>query len=273
MASTPPGCAQSPPTTLLSLPDELLGEIFLLLPAAADLARASMARVSFRRIITHHRFLRRFRPGHPPPLLGVIPPHHQPDRPPRLAQPPHPSASAASTFAGFHAADFSCSFLPSPKRWRRRDLRAGRVLLSGVPDGSRFDCRALVRELAVCDPLHRRYVLLPAIPDDLAASAQPPDLAHFEPFLDHGRRLSEATIISLPLGKRSVLMGVAGGYLLIEGMPESTFSFPLDAKEDSDFYSLNLKTLQLEWFFASEYGGLNAHLFAGFPPTLSPPTI
>ncbi|CAM0951438.1 unnamed protein product [Alopecurus aequalis] len=366
MASTPPGCAQSPPTTLLTLADELLEEIFLRLPEAADLARATMARVSFRRLITDHRFLRRFRAGHPPPLLGVIPPHHQPDRPLRLAQPPHPSA----------AADFSCSFLPSPKRWHRRDLRDGRVLLSGVPDGSRFDCRALVREFAVCDPLHRRYVLLPAVPDDLAASAQQPDLARFEPFLappaaedrpndvssrviclaqcatklvlfifssttgqwrtvtfhdwatllegsenpapgqpyrwprmrhyahgcfcwafypqgklimldtrtmdfsaanlppgtnnmqavvleaakgrlgmfmneyltpvltyvvlrndGHGaNQWQSEAVISLPLGKRNVLMGVAGGYLLIKGMPESTFSFPLAEKEDSEFF-------------------------------------
>ncbi|CAM0912071.1 unnamed protein product [Alopecurus aequalis] len=176
MASTPRRCGQAQPTTLLTLADELLEEIFLRLLAAADLARASMARASFRRLITDHRFLRRFRAGHPPPLLGVVPPPYHSDRTPRLAQPPHPSAAAASTFAGFHAADFSCSFLPSPKRWHMRDPRDGRVLLSGVPDGSRFSCRVLVRELAVCDPLYRRYILLPAIPDDLAAFVQPPDL-------------------------------------------------------------------------------------------------
>uniref|UniRef100_A0ACD5ZST5 Uncharacterized protein n=1 Tax=Avena sativa TaxID=4498 RepID=A0ACD5ZST5_AVESA len=179
MASTP----RARPTTLLNLADELLEEIFLRLPAAADLARASMASVSFRRLITDHRFLRRFRAGHPPPLLGVVCDHHGKDQPPRLAQPPHPSAAAASTFAGFHAADFSYSFLPSPKRWHRRDLRDGRLLLSGAPDDGGFSCLILVRDFAVCDPLYRRYILLPAIPDDLAALAQPPDVLRFQPFL------------------------------------------------------------------------------------------
>jgi hypothetical protein len=178
MAATPGRCREGRPTTLLALADELLEEIFLRLPAAEDLARSSMAGVSFRRLIADHGFLRRFRAGHLPPLLGVVPSRHRQDDPTHLAQPPHPCAAAASTLAGFHAADFSCSFLPSPKRWHRRDLRDGRVLLSGVPDGGTFSARALVRELAVCDPLYRRYALLPAIPNDLAALAQP-----HEPFL------------------------------------------------------------------------------------------
>ncbi|XP_051202284.2 uncharacterized protein [Lolium perenne] len=176
MASTP----QAQPTTLLTLADELLEEIFLHLPAAANLARTSMARASFRRLITDHRFLRRFHVGHPPPLLGVVSAHFDLNRPPCLSKPPHPSAAAASTFVGSHAADFKCSFLSSPRRWYRRELRDSRVLLSGIPDGGTFSARALVRELAVCDPLYRRYALLPAIPDDLAAFVQP---LRFEPFL------------------------------------------------------------------------------------------
>ncbi|KAF7014277.1 unnamed protein product [Triticum aestivum] len=183
MASTP-GRPEAPPTTLLTLPEELLEEVLLRLPAAADLARASIAWVSFRRLVTDHRFLRRFRARQPPPLLGIV--SHQSHRYLpllQLAQPPHPSAAAASTFAGSRAADFSCSFLPSAERWHVRDLRDGRVLLSGVPEGSKFCCRDLARDLAVCDPLYRRYTLLPAIPDDLAALAQQSDMGHFEPFL------------------------------------------------------------------------------------------
>ncbi|KAM3371662.1 hypothetical protein ACQJBY_018847 [Aegilops geniculata] len=182
MASTPRR-PEAPPTTLLTLPLELLEEILLRLPAAADLARASMARVSIRRIVMDHRFLRRFRASHPPPLLGILSARCSRNQLLQLAQPPHPSAAAASTLAGFHAADFSCSFLPSAKRWCRRDLRDGRVLLSRVPEGGRFSCLELVRDLAVCDPLYRRYILLPVIPDDLAALAQPLDTLRFEPFL------------------------------------------------------------------------------------------
>ncbi|KAF7112074.1 hypothetical protein CFC21_112012 [Triticum aestivum] len=104
-------------------------------------------------------------------------------------------------------------------RWRPRDVRDGRVLLdwrsfyprsvlrwSYPEDGSRVSilmdsrelgdeercdrptwtkrerCNAADFHLAVCDPLSSRYVLLPTIPEDLAA--QPQDRLHgFEPVL------------------------------------------------------------------------------------------
>ncbi|KAF7105820.1 hypothetical protein CFC21_106595 [Triticum aestivum] len=87
--------------------DVLLEEIFLRLPAAEDLALASAACLSFRHIIVHHDFLRRYHALHPPPLIGIL--DNQKAFVP--AQPPHPSAVAARAFTGF---DFSCSsFLPS----------------------------------------------------------------------------------------------------------------------------------------------------------------
>jgi hypothetical protein len=271
----------------------------------------------------------------------------------------------------------------------------------------------LVRDLAVCDPLYRRYILLPAIPDDLAALAQPPDIVHFEPFLvppttedeeelsfrviclaqcttklvlfifssaagqwravtfdnwttlitgsdnpapddephwwpqmghyahgcfcwafypkgklimlntrtmdfsvvnlppgtnemqvaileagkgrlgmfmneymtnelsyvvlqndgDGAHQWQSEAVFNLPINNRYMLMGVAGGYLLLQGLPERTHSCPLAEKKDLNVFSLNLKTLQLEWFFASKYCNTYDHLFASFPPSLSPPTI
>ncbi|KAI4977572.1 hypothetical protein ZWY2020_059709 [Hordeum vulgare] len=90
------------------LQDELLGEIFLRLPTAADLARASTACVSFRRVVAGHPFLLRFRALHPPPLIGIFCGNLTP------AQPPHPSAAATSILVD---ADFSCSFIhPSRDR-------------------------------------------------------------------------------------------------------------------------------------------------------------
>jgi hypothetical protein len=155
---------------MASLPvtDDLLEEIFLRLPTAADLVHAAAVCYSFHRLVTARPFVRRFRKLHVPPLLGFI------DEEPIFhpAAPPHPSAAAASATA--FVADFSFSFLPAPARapaqdppWVVRDSRDGRILLD-------TDEAAVFKEMAVCDPLHRRYLLLPPIPDDLAASVEDP---------------------------------------------------------------------------------------------------
>lgn len=388
------------------LPDEILEEILLRLPTAADLTRASVACSSFRGVITDHSFLRRFRALHPPPLLGIISAASF-----LPAQPPHPSAAAARTLA---SADFSCSFLPSRDRWQWHDFRDGRALMAGVPEGSSvsandYDPRFLDMDFAVCDPLHGRYVLLPAIPDDLRASlVDQPDILDVERFVapsgedqdytsfmvmclvqcraklvlfvfssDAGqwqavtfdawsaltagsvycqlcyrycvrgcfcwpmpemnkmlmfdtrsmefssvdlppghrtRRMafvdagegrlgmftlpddesecphvlsyavlpndgdgpnqwqSEATI-SVPLGCHYKAMGVAGGYLLLQVIPEGFYSIPKPERPDLDCFTVNLHTLELEWFCGIRHTILFPEFYAGFPPSLSLPTI
>ncbi|XBI06075.1 hypothetical protein VPH35_134139 [Triticum aestivum] len=192
----PPTSNPAPPPEPPSFPvhDGLLqeiflpsNEIFLRLPAAADLARASTACASFGSVISGHAFLRRYRVIHSPPLVGMV---HDPFI---SAQPPHPSAVPARAFAGF---DFSCSsFLPSTagRSWSEIDLFDGRALLAGAPvkeeAGSRFLLgtelcdsqynQFLVRDLTVCDPVHRRYILLPSVP-------KIPDLLMLESFLAPG---------------------------------------------------------------------------------------
>ncbi|XBJ05897.1 hypothetical protein VPH35_024591 [Triticum aestivum] len=152
---------------LPAIPDELLVDIFLRLPTPGDLIRASAACASFRRLVADRSFLRRFRKIHPPPFLGFLYPGQHRFHP---AVRPHPSAPAASAVA--LAADFSFAFLPAPARnWSVREVRDGRVLL----DRSRLrdagdGLEALFKEMVLCDPLHRRCLLLPPIPDDLAAS-------------------------------------------------------------------------------------------------------
>ncbi|KAF7105273.1 hypothetical protein CFC21_106102 [Triticum aestivum] len=195
-----------PPTTI---PDELLEEIFLRLPTPDAVARASAACTSFRRVIKARAFRRRFRALHRPPLLGFMDAvgFHP-------AQAPHPSAPLAGALApraadfSFVPAVVSSASYFVPRgvqeddgegpRWRPCDVRDGRVLLdwrslrpglevSGVSTlmGSRELvrrklcvrpkwCNAADFHLAVCDPLSSRYVLLPTIPQDLAA--QPQDL-------------------------------------------------------------------------------------------------
>ncbi|KAL6629908.1 hypothetical protein ACP70R_029673 [Stipagrostis hirtigluma subsp. patula] len=162
--------ATAPP----ALPDELVEEILLRLDDAADLARASAACASFRRVVTDRRFLRRFRSLHPPPVLGLLDTTGR-NRGFYQAQPPRRSAPAARAFA--QAADFSFSFLPDPGRWGVCDVCDGRVLLARsvrLPYASWF----VFDKLVVYDPLDRRCVEIPPIPADLA-----PMQPQFEPFL------------------------------------------------------------------------------------------
>ncbi|CAN6219195.1 unnamed protein product [Urochloa humidicola] len=402
---------------LLALSDDHLAEILIRLPALADLGRACCACPAFRLVITGHSFLRRLHALHPAPLLGILTYAFIP------AEPPHPSAAAASTFADAGAADFRCSFLPSRDRWRSRGGRDGRVLLSAIPEGSggeEFDeRRTLVRDLAVCDPIHRRYLLLPAISDELVALVPQPELVRFEPFLapdsedDEGgtlfrviclaqcksklvvfvfssgsgqwhasefdgwsaltaetsnpdpgfeselstryyahrcfcwvmhwiqkllvldTRTMEFSAVSIPPGhpmlQRAIveagegkfgiftlgvqmvhgkrgpvhmqslfytvlqnagqdpkqvqafvplptkyrynIMGVAGGYLLLQGIPEKFMLLPLSERPNLDCFSLNLKSFELEQFCETKHVILLAELYAGFPLSLSPPTI
>lgn len=396
----------------MALHDELLEEIFFRLTSAADLGRASMVCTTFRRVITNHSFLRRFRTLHPPPLLGIICDTFLP------AQSPHPSAAPARAFADV---DFQCSFLPSTERWRSRDFRDGRALFSAAPVGSSYAsfhysrCE-FVRDFAVCDPLYRRYVLLPSIPHKLASLVYLSYILKFEPFLappeddeditsfrvmclvqcttrlvlfvfssvaakwhvvafegwiasmkgsdnrvslfeltwasaryyankcfywavypsnkllmldthmmefssvnlgppigpgqmspmmafvetgegklgmftlvehpsyflrysqlqndEHGaKQWKVVSVISLPLNYRYIIMDVVGGYLLLQGIPEDLHSTTFSERPDLDCFSLNLQTLQLEWFCAIKHMVVRSPLYAGFPPSLSLPTV
>ncbi|XBH86442.1 hypothetical protein VPH35_074099 [Triticum aestivum] len=153
----------------LPIPDELSVEIFLRIPNPADLLRASAACVSFRRLIADRSFLRQYRKLHAPPLLGLLDHERKVFYP---AAPPHPSAPAAGAAA--LAADFSFSFLPAPTTdWRVQDVRSGRVLLGRAPQhGIDNRHRLVFPELVVCDPLYRRYLMLPPIPAHLAATVK-----------------------------------------------------------------------------------------------------
>ncbi|KAM3297793.1 hypothetical protein ACQJBY_039649 [Aegilops geniculata] len=183
---------------LTDIPDHLLAEIFLRLPDPADLARASAACVPFRRLATQASFLRAFRRRHAPLHLGIlnIDGFHP-------ALPPHPSAPAARALA--LDADFSFSFLPSSRRhWMKRDIRDGRVLLSRATEGYGYE-NPFFPELVVCDPLRRRYVLLPLVPDDLAALVEQP-LPHpfLAPLSEHDPAVTEKAsfrVICLVRGK------------------------------------------------------------------------
>ncbi|KAF7111608.1 hypothetical protein CFC21_111598 [Triticum aestivum] len=206
----------------IPIPDVLLEEIFLRLPAPDTLVRASATCTTFCRVIKGRAFRRRFHALHRPPLLGFMDAagFHP-------AEAPHPSAPLAGALTPC-AADFS--FVPAVvssssyykkddgkgPRWRPRDVRGGRVLLDWISLHPRFIkswsyhygsdisilvdisdvlgrgphhtwtkrdmCNAADFHLAVCDPLSRGFMLLPTIPEDLAALPQD-RLGAFEPVL------------------------------------------------------------------------------------------
>jgi hypothetical protein len=158
------------------LTDDVLASILIRLPTLADFGRAACACPAFHRVIADPAFLRRVRALHPAPLLGFLT-FTGGFRP---ARPPYPSVPASRAVA--HAADFSYSFLPTPGEWVVRDARDGRVLLDRTGGGDGTFAR-----LAVCDPLFRRYVVLPPISEDLSAAVKQPHLLDlrrkFEVFL------------------------------------------------------------------------------------------
>ncbi|XBI04276.1 hypothetical protein VPH35_132600 [Triticum aestivum] len=149
-------------SSITDIPDQLLTEIFLRLPTPQDLTRVSAACVTFRRISTDRSFLRSFRCLHAPSLLGFLDLDG--------FHPAMPSTPAVRALAA--AADFTFSFLPSHRRWTVQDIRDGRVLLAR--NIGKHGQPPVFRDLAVCDPLHRRYVLLPLLHHDLAASLEHP---------------------------------------------------------------------------------------------------
>ncbi|XBI95925.1 hypothetical protein VPH35_032291 [Triticum aestivum] len=103
-------------------------KLFMGLPSAEDLARASTACISFHRLVANKSFLRRFCRLHDPPLLAFFDRdgfHH--------ALPPHPFAPAAGALAA--ADDFSFSFFPNHRQWSVQDIREGRLLLIRPGDG------------------------------------------------------------------------------------------------------------------------------------------
>ncbi|KAG2583114.1 hypothetical protein PVAP13_6KG200000 [Panicum virgatum] len=141
---------------LAVLTDDVLAEILLRVPSPRDLARASASCASFRRVASSSCFLRRFRPLHAPPPLGVFccyPAGRGGTAGSQFhaALSPHPSAPLARAVAS--SADFSFAFLPPPADdWLVRDSRDGRFLLDRTRDGS-----TAFTEVAICDPLFRSH--------------------------------------------------------------------------------------------------------------------
>lgn len=75
-------------------------------------------------------------------------------------------------------------------------------------------------------------------------------------------------VIPLPEKYAVFLCGVAGGYLLIQ----AKYTTSSQEIRKSGFFSVDVKTLQVELFSAGFYIG-ELYLYAGLPPSLCAPTI
>ncbi|WVZ91242.1 hypothetical protein U9M48_037439 [Paspalum notatum var. saurae] len=167
----------APPRPAPALPDVLLEEIFIRIDSPADLARASTGCAAFHRLITDASFLRRYRSLHPPLLLGFL----DSDERGLQFQPhdePHPHAALSRAIARTIHFPFE-DYLPRVAgfRWRLWMVRGGRVLFGRHSkdyndDDDEEEEETVLPDLAVCDPLSRRCLPLPPIPDHLFTSVQ-----------------------------------------------------------------------------------------------------
>ncbi|WVZ72564.1 hypothetical protein U9M48_021000, partial [Paspalum notatum var. saurae] len=159
------------PWPLPALTDDLLEEVFVRIGSPADLVRASTACVAFRRLIADPSFLRRYRSLHPPLLLGLI----SPSNPPRRLIPPLLSPVLSP-------APLTSTSMPTCLAAQEAAISVTSEMVVCLPED---DEEYVFCQLAVCDPLARRCLLLPPLPDDLLASvqAQKRDLLYLGAFL------------------------------------------------------------------------------------------
>ncbi|KAK3129916.1 hypothetical protein QOZ80_6BG0486540 [Eleusine coracana subsp. coracana] len=141
-----------PDTTIDSLSDDILADIFVRLPSLATLGRAAVVCPRWRRLASSGDFLRRYRALHPsPPLLGcfisfadsLLPVFHRAD-----------DYSDRDLAAAARGSDFLFTSFTAGNRWSLKDCHDGLLLLSN----------GIVEEkLALFDSVSRRCVKIPLL--------------------------------------------------------------------------------------------------------------
>uniref|UniRef100_A0A453M576 F-box domain-containing protein n=1 Tax=Aegilops tauschii subsp. strangulata TaxID=200361 RepID=A0A453M576_AEGTS len=156
----PPSRKKSAPTTISSLGDDLLCEVFLRLPSLPTLVRAALTCPAFLRAVrSSPKFRRRFRDLHPAPLLGVFLDIYEPAMP---AFVPIRCRSDPDHAAAVRGADVFLTRVPDVEeedpRWSMTECRDGYVVLVNQTDNGS------TKRVAVYDPLTRGLHLLSAPP-------------------------------------------------------------------------------------------------------------
>jgi hypothetical protein len=158
---SPPAKSEAPAstTTIRSLGDDLLCEIFLRLPSLPSLIRAAIACHAFLDAVrSSPSFRRRFRALHPPPLLGFFFDYDGSETPTFTPVRRRSDADHASALRG---ADVFLTRVPHGEDafpgWRIEACRGGCLLL-----------KCSTEQIAVYNPLSRALELLPMSPVEIS---------------------------------------------------------------------------------------------------------
>uniref|UniRef100_A0ACD5WN95 Uncharacterized protein n=1 Tax=Avena sativa TaxID=4498 RepID=A0ACD5WN95_AVESA len=157
--STSPASAA---TTIFSLTEDDLREIFLRLPDLPSLVRAALTcRPWLRAVRSSRPFRRSFRALHPGPLMGLFLKIGDAVSPSFL---PLPRSDPIVTVALSRGDFFLTSLPPSPKGWILSDCRNGYVLLwNGMEDSP---------SVAALNPMTWAVNVLPPVPGEMAAGGR-----------------------------------------------------------------------------------------------------
>ncbi|XP_037436668.1 uncharacterized protein LOC119303645 [Triticum dicoccoides] len=213
----PPSKKKSGPTTICSLGDDLLCEVFLRLPSLPTLVRAALTCPAFLRAVrSSPKFRRRFRDLHPAPLLGVFLDVYDPGMP---AFVPIRRRSDPDHAAAVRGADVFLTRVPDDEDEGSDDEDDGESdslgwsgyyggegdragwSMTGCRDGYVVLVNRGTKRAAVYDPLTRSLHLLPAPPVEICEDPEEAEVEFHVITSEEDRRSLRVVFVCKERGK------------------------------------------------------------------------